>query len=975
LFYGFQIELDQIHQRLSNQKKRAMGSCAVVLWGPPGSGKTHLAREYLWRHRNDFPSGIFWIDCKSEESIYKSFWEIAQAAALLGAADRSERGRDWDGATTFVEAVRKWFESKEGWLIVFDGVTFDSENEVLAFMKFIPDSKGNSIIFTSVDRTLAKRQRLLYPAAVKVSPLSVDDARRLLYKGLDIKNPTSAQEAKATELVKYYECLPLAIHAAGHVLTAKGKALEKFHVRSYPTSKRLAEPYAEIMQDLRENFHHEAISLINILGFFGHSVPVAMLQLGRRALKGFNVEIRSIDREGSTRRDLETTIATLIKYGMVERTLRCYNVERTDSLQSQPSLITTGGDSSPELTQGSIREDAIAKRPESSLESSSTRSTTYSIDILQVHTVVQGSCRDELRLKDKEMYWWWLIVAVELFRLSYFSADERIRAPGGQGLVRDYREYETHAVTLYSHFPKDKHAASINVQKARHELRKVIRAIKREIENRSPLQSFRSARQEVQISIFEHTSSTSSDGPDTPMSTPSRSSTWALEDVQSKSESPTQIENGYRQIISGAAESGDVSSEEDHGYLSGFDDSLVSSILTERRRSIPELLTASSAEDPARPHDGPSSRRSSFLQAIFKGHAVKPKHKDLGDWRPVPAPPSLTHTDVKTTASSRASSSDDHRPISASSQAEAALAAVHRFSPPASRGGQIKSPNQPTTAEPQDKENLKQPFGMKSPSLTLSPLASEFDPNQTLYPRKSTPSTSHHSRSLTTSPPLLQIPPVKKTNLSNQSVPTLPIEENISFTRRIPPFNMPRALPLSQNFNMTQSDVLPMPPPYLPTGYASQPMSRDGSRESSHSLATAPAGPGATSLSPPSTYSYLRRAPPISTDAVAESYPSNHLSRIGDWAATSTSPTGLTPLAPAISLDGAGPGVVQFGSASPVNLYEARNRADEHARRLLLFEKGAFRPNGARATANAGVQRASNNDNEAGVQGLGLEFT
>src|SRR5438046_1787262 len=71
LFYGFQFELDQLHQRLSSQKKRSIGSSAVVLWGPPGSGKTHLAREYVWRHRADFPGGIFWVDCKSEESMCK----------------------------------------------------------------------------------------------------------------------------------------------------------------------------------------------------------------------------------------------------------------------------------------------------------------------------------------------------------------------------------------------------------------------------------------------------------------------------------------------------------------------------------------------------------------------------------------------------------------------------------------------------------------------------------------------------------------------------------------------------------------------------------------------------------------------------------------------------------------------------------------------------------------------------------------
>ena len=146
------------------------------------------------------------------------------------------------------------------------------------------------------------------------------------------------------------------------------------------------------------------------------------------------------------------------------------------------------------------------------------------------------------------------------------------------------------------------------------------------------------------------------------MSTQSRSSTWALEGLQSKSESPTQIGNGYREMIFEAKGSGAVSSEEDHGYFSGFDDSMMSSIVTERRRSISELQMASSAEDPERPHDGSSSRRSSFLQAIFKGHPVKPKHKDLGDWRPVPTTLSLTRADAKSTASSRASSSDDHRP-------------------------------------------------------------------------------------------------------------------------------------------------------------------------------------------------------------------------------------------------------------------------------------------------------------------------
>ena len=284
LFFGFQFELDQLHQKLTQEKQKASGTIAVVLWGPAGCGKTHLAREYVFRYREDYPNGIFWVDCKSEEAIHKSFWDIAQATVLLGAANHDDENPNWDDTSNFLETVRQWFQSREHWLVVFDGVSFDTEEDIRGFMKFIPDHQQTNIIYTSVDRTLGKRQRLLYPTAIKVAPLSVEDARLLLYKGLGIDNPTPAQELKATELVKHYECLPLAIHAMGHVLDQKGKSLEKYHIGSSDTSERLAEPYVEIMDLLFANSHPEAVALINIISFFGHNIPVAMLSLGRDAL-------------------------------------------------------------------------------------------------------------------------------------------------------------------------------------------------------------------------------------------------------------------------------------------------------------------------------------------------------------------------------------------------------------------------------------------------------------------------------------------------------------------------------------------------------------------------------------------------------------------------------------------------------------------------------------------------------------------
>ena len=182
---------------------------------------------------------------------------------------------------------------------------------------------------------------------------------------------------------------------------------------------------------------------------------------------------------------------------------------------------------------------------------------------------------------------------------------------------------------------------------------------------------------------------------------------------------------------------------------------------------------------------------------------------------------------------------------------------------------------------------------------------------------------------------------------------------------------MPQALPIS---NFTRPDILSQESPYLPTGYTSQPMSRDASRESTHSLATAPpaTGTGAASFSPPQSYAYLLRTDPT----LASSYPSiesGQLRRIGSWAELPP----VVPLAPVISLDGTGNGVVQFGAASPVNLVDARTRADEYARRLVPFERGDYRPNrGAKATQlqvqPGSVQEEDGTEREGTLHGVGM---
>lgn len=505
IFVGMEKEMTELHDRAFKVKKRADRVAAVLICGVPGSGKSHLAREYVHRYRREFPGGIFWIDAKSKETMDKCYLEVAQAAALTAGLEPNDYA--WNDSEALVDEVRRWFENREEWLLVYDGLSFDDDREITYFKRYLPFSKRSSIIYTSVDRTLARKQRLFEPYCLTVRQLKVDEGRQLLFKTLGIKKPTAEQIKKATEIVEHYQGLPLAIHAISRRLSATGRPLEKYRVSSH-IDQRLAEPFLEIMRDLHDRQHFAALNMINLLAFFGHHVPVGMIAWGRSALEAFQVDVMTSSRPGE-HGDMDTTLGILIQYGLIERVSDPYPTDSESTVSFNGSSPKPNGENGAVESFGSIAGDS----QKSSIVYQST------VDMIKIHSVVQGFCRDELKIMDREtkttrhpqdasFYTSWLVVATSVLCKSWEIARCKMdQYSGPSAFAKDIREYETHAQRIMTHFKKADLQPPV-VREARKLLRQAIMNIKDEIAKLSPSTSHENGV--YGRSIFDRTSSSSS---------------------------------------------------------------------------------------------------------------------------------------------------------------------------------------------------------------------------------------------------------------------------------------------------------------------------------------------------------------------------------------------------------------------------------------------------------------------------------
>lgn len=141
LFKGRDTWLEKLSRCLGAVPDTAHNSsCALVLSGLGGVGKTRLALEYAWRQADNYAAGLF-LGADSPEVLQRNLAALCRPSLL----DLPEQ-TDTDEARQRA-AVLTWLRQHPGWLLILDNA--DTETAAEAVEALLPRLSGGHLLITS----------------------------------------------------------------------------------------------------------------------------------------------------------------------------------------------------------------------------------------------------------------------------------------------------------------------------------------------------------------------------------------------------------------------------------------------------------------------------------------------------------------------------------------------------------------------------------------------------------------------------------------------------------------------------------------------------------------------------------------------------------------------------------------------------------------------------------------------------------
>src|SRR5271167_1763411 len=229
LFTGRSEALRTIHRKLVSEASSIMTS-SYVLYGLGGVGKTQIAIEYSYQHRDDFDL-IHWLRADDYETLLRNYFQLYQDDSF-----RALTGLNLGDETNLeiiCAQVKLWFENCQDikWLLVIDNadelerdnitkLAEEQQKEILA--SIIPRGRTGFVLITSRNRA-ANGQ--LASDGDELRSMDEDDAKIFLDK---CSKSDYGESDDAFALLRDLDGFPLAIEQAGGVIRENGITIAEY---------------------------------------------------------------------------------------------------------------------------------------------------------------------------------------------------------------------------------------------------------------------------------------------------------------------------------------------------------------------------------------------------------------------------------------------------------------------------------------------------------------------------------------------------------------------------------------------------------------------------------------------------------------------------------------------------------------------------------------------------------------------------
>jgi tetratricopeptide (TPR) repeat protein len=204
-FIGREATFTAIHAALSPPKPMP-----VALYGMGGLGKTHLALEYVYRHRQDYPGGVFWIEATDALRIQEVYADIGSSCFQYAADLPMEQAA--------LRVLQRFAQLTQPALFVFDDL------RQLQDLTLFPTGANCRILVTSRLRPL-RRQGF---HAIDTPSLDEATALAMLLRA-GVHDP--AEEEAARDIARRMGYLPLALRLVSQYVDRVGISLRAYRDR------------------------------------------------------------------------------------------------------------------------------------------------------------------------------------------------------------------------------------------------------------------------------------------------------------------------------------------------------------------------------------------------------------------------------------------------------------------------------------------------------------------------------------------------------------------------------------------------------------------------------------------------------------------------------------------------------------------------------------------------------------------------